>query len=277
MTHLYWGDPNEEFSLRLAKTLVDSGADILEIGVPYTDPMCDGPVFQRACHRAIAAGTTPIDVFEGIRKLRTTGTTQPIYLTSYFGPIFKMGITPWMKRAQSVGVSGLIIPDILLEEQQELEREATKYSLSVIQFATVYSSTERLKQIIAASTDFIYCIALPGVTGDKHHVIVRPQPKQSRSQHRDPTGSPRFLSVARDDIKLLIHRIKSLTDLPIYVGFGIRSGEDVQEILSYGADGIIVGSAIATIYEKYMDKNNSEESSLREISLLIRGLKNVSR
>lgn len=246
MTHLYWGDPNQEFSLRLAKTLVDSGADILEIGVPYTDPMCDGPVFQRACHRAIAAGTTPQDVFDGIRQLRTDGITQPIYLTSYFGPIFKMGISPWMKQAQSIGVQGLIIPDILLEEQQELCREAKKNNLSVIQFATVYSSEERLKQIIKASTDFIYCISLPGVTGDA--------------------------AGERNKLKALIRSVKDLTLLPIYVGFGIRNAADAKEILSFGADGIIVGSAIATIYEKNIDTKNIEKQSLGEVSSFVRSL-----
>lgn len=243
MTHLYWGDPNERFSSQLAKTLIDSGADILEIGVPYTDPMCDGPVFQRACHRAIAAGTTPQDVFDGIGQLRKGGVTHSIYLTSYFGPIFKMGVAKWMKKAQSVGVQGLIIPDILLEEQKESRREAKKHHLSVIQFATVYSSEERLKHVIAASTDFIYCIALPGVTGDA--------------------------AGERNKLEALIRSVKRLTSLPIYVGFGIRNAADAKEILSYGADGIIVGSAIAAIYEKYIDKKNMENESLTEISTLI--------
>lgn len=250
MTHLYWGDPSQEFSLQLAKTLVDSGADILEIGVPYTDPMCDGPVFQRACHRAIAAGTTPIDVFEGIRKLRTEGVTQPIYLTSYFGPIFKMGITQWMKRAQLVGVQGLIVPDILLEEQKDLQKEAKKRNLSVIQFATVYSSEERLRQIIKASTDFIYCIALPGVTGDA--------------------------AGGRNKLRELMRSVKRLTSLPIYVGFGIRSAEDAKEILSYGADGIIIGSAIAAIYERYIDKKDEEKQSLSRISQFVHSLAVIS-
>lgn len=252
MTHLYWGDPNKQFSSQLARTLVDSGADILEIGVPYTDPMCDGPVFQRACHRAIAAGTTPQDVFEGIEQLRNDGVAHPIYLTGYFGPIFKMGLATWMKKAQAVGVQGLIIPDILLEEQYELRREARKHNLSVIQFATVYSSAERLKQIVAASTDlpaqagFIYCIALPGVTGD--------------------------VAGEREKLKKLIQSIKRLTALPIYVGFGIRNADDAKEILSFGADGIIVGSAIASLYEKCIGAKDVEKQSLRQVSVLVRSL-----
>lgn len=252
MTHLYWGDPNQEFSFALAKTLLDAGTDILEVGVPYTDPMCDGPVFQSACHRAIAAGTTPLDVFAGIRKIRDAGYQQPIYLTSYFGPIFKMGIEKWVKQAKEVGVAGLIIPDILLEEQTELRQQAKKFKLSIIQFATVYSSEARLKQIVNASNDlpaqtgFIYCIALPGVTGDA--------------------------AGERNKLRQLINTIKRLTSLPIHVGFGIRSKENARDILADGADGIIVGSAIAAIYEKYLGENDMEKKSLTEISRLVYSL-----
>lgn len=254
MTHLYWGDPNQGFSFDLAKTLLDAGTDILEVGVPYTDPMCDGPVFQAACHRAIAAGTTPLDVFAGIRKIRDAGYPQPIYLTSYFGPIFKMGIETWMKKAKEVQVAGLIIPDILLEEQTELQQQAKRYGLSVIQFATVYSSSERLKQIIAASTHlpaqagYIYCIALPGVTGDA--------------------------SVEQQRLETLIKKIKTMTELPIYVGFGIRTPEDVATILSYGADGVIVGSAIAKQYESSIATD--VHATLPEIHQFVKSLKLVT-
>lgn len=240
VTHLYYGDPNKEFSDKLAQTLIESGADILEIGIPYTDPVCDGEVFQRACQRALIRGTTPKDVFDGIKRLHSK---TPIYLTSYYAPIYKIGIEKFVAQAKIAGVTGLIIPDILLEEQGELRKACNKHGLSLIQFATVYSSKERLKHIIEVSTDFIYCVSLPGVTGE---------------------GS--------DYSKLLklLKLLKSLTDKKIYVGFGIKSEEDVKNILGMGADGVIVGSAIARIYEKYLQQ---PEKSLPEIATFIKKMK----
>ncbi|OGG19848.1 tryptophan synthase subunit alpha, partial [Candidatus Gottesmanbacteria bacterium RIFCSPHIGHO2_02_FULL_40_13] len=167
MTHLYFGDPSEEFSLKLAETLLIGGVDILEVGIPYTDPVCDGEVFQRACKRALSNGMTPLQVLKGINRIREKGCKNPIYLTSYFAPIYKIGLKKFVTAAKSTGVTGLIIPDLLLEEQQNLRRLTDKYSLSLIQFATVYSTKKRLKEIIQASTNFIYCVSLPGVTGDR--------------------------------------------------------------------------------------------------------------
>lgn len=243
MTHLYFGDPNREFSLRLAKTLVNAGADMLEIGIPYTDPVCDGQVFQRACKRSLEQGINPFGVLDGIKRLRKGGIEKPIYVTSYYGPIFKIGIERFAKLGKEVGVKGLIVPDILLEEQQELRRACDKYGLSLIQFATVYSSKERLEQIIRASTDFIYCVSLPGVTGDK--------PERSK-------------------LLKLLKLLKQTTNRKILVGFGIKSKEDVRKILSYGAEGVIIGSAITSIYEAYIKK---PETSLYQISSFVKDLK----
>ena len=224
MTHIYWGDPSGEFSLKLAKTLDTSGADILEIGVPYTDPICDGDVFQRACSRALANGATPFKVIDGIKQLRNIGVTKPIYLTSYYGPIFKIGADSFVKRAVEARVNGLIVPDILLEEQGELRKACDRKHLSLIQFATIYSTRERLKKICQASRDFIYCISLPGVTGDRVN--------------------------DKDKLKKLIQQIQSITSKKIYVGFGIDSSQKAKEILGFGSEGVIVGSAIIRSYDK---------------------------
>ncbi len=243
MTHLYYGDPDEEFSLKLAETLLDAGADILEVGIPYTDPVCDGEVFQRACKRALENGITPVKVLEGIREIRAKGYKQKIYLTSYFGPIFTIGIEKFVRNAKKAGVDGLIVPDILLEEQYELREACDRFGLSLIQFATIYSSRERIKQIADVSTDFIYCISLPGVTGDK---------------------------AENKKLVKLVKLIKSITIKPIFVGFGIKSPNEVKEILRLGADGVIVGSAIAKFYEENID---NPEKSLSKISSFIKTLK----
>jgi len=252
MTHLYFGDPRGEFSGKLAETLLDAGADILEVGIPYADPVCDGEVFQRACKRALENGITPIKVLEGIRKIRDKGYKQKIYLTSYYGPIFKIGIEKFVQNAKKAGVDGLIVPDILLEEQKELQLACRRYGLSVIQFATVYSTRERLKEIIKSSTDlpaqagFIYCVSIPGVTGDG-------------------ADNKKLVKLVK-----LIKSVKSITKKPIYVGFGIKSPIDVKNILQMGADGVIVGSAIARIYEENIADSFK---SLPKISTFIKTLK----
>ena len=245
MTHLYFGDPSERFSIQLAQTLVENGADALEIGIPYTDPVCDGEVFQRSCARALKNGTTPYDVLEGISKLLRTLTT-PIYLTSYYGPIFKIGVPKFVRMAKQAGATGLIVPDLLLEEQSELSAACTQYGLSLIQFATVYSTKQRLKKIISVSNDFIYCIALPGVTGDRHK---------------------------KNKLPKLLKLLKSKIHKKILVGFGISSGKDVKEIIKMGADGIIVGSAIARIYESHID---NPKSTLQKVGAFVKSLKGVT-
>lgn len=244
MTHLYFGDPSKEFSQQLAKTLSDSGADVLEIGIPYTDPVCDGEVFQRACKRALEGGVNPFDVIHAVKKLREAGVQKPMYLTSYYGPVFKKGIEKFVRLAHEAGVQGLIIPDLLLEEQEELRDACDKYTLSLIQFATVYSSKERLKQIIRASTDFIYCIALPGVTGD-------------RSGHKA-------------SLNKLFKKLRKLTKKKIFVGFGIRSKQDARQVIDMGADGVIIGSAITRIYEKDIFH---PEKSLPKIASFVKEIK----
>lgn len=247
MTHLYWGDPTAGFSFQLAKTLLDSGADMLEVGIPYTDPVCDGEVFQRACTRAITGGMTPLKVFDGIERLRDAGYAQPIYLTSYYGPICAMGAETVARKAKAVGVTGCIVPDLLLEEQGEFRKVCGKYGLSVIQFATVYSSKERLHDMCEASTDFIYCIALPGITGDKRR--------------------------NKDDVKQIVRSLKQLSEKEIFVGFGISSPLEAKEILSFDADGIIVGSAITKLYET---KTVQPNKKLPEIASFVKHLKAVT-
>lgn len=253
MTHLYYGDPTEVFSLQLAKTLVDSGADILEIGIPYTDPVCDGEVFQRACQRGLNNGINPYKVLDGIKKWRKQGIRKPIYLTSYYGPIFKIGVEKFTRLAKDAGVNGLIVPDLLLEEQEDLGKYIARVRplgnlrsdpLSLVQFATVYSSRERLLKICKESNDFIYGMSLPGVTGDEGDKYEK--------------------------VHKLIDDIKSISDKKVYIGFGIKSGEDAKKIIRYGADGIIIGSKIGRIYGKNL---KDPFSTLAEISKFIKQIK----
>lgn len=224
MTHLYYGDVSPEFSQKIALVLVSAGADMLEIGIPYSDPVCDGTIFQTACRQALQKGITPDDVFAGIGKIRQK-TAKPIYLTSYFGPIFKIGVEKFLGKAKSSGVNGLIIPDLPLEEQQ--------YKLPLVQFATVYSDEERLRQIVQASRDFIYVMSMSGITGDKYS--------------------------GRENLKKIIKLVKNITNKKTLVGFGIRTAEEAAEITDLGADGVIIGSRIAEIYNQVSNENDSLE------------------
>ncbi len=248
MTHLYFGDPSEGFSLKFAKTLLENGADILEIGMPYSDPVSDGEVFQRACKRALEAGVTPPKVFAGIKKL---GFKVTIYVTSYFGPVFKMGVEKFLIKVKEVRAQGVIIPDMLLEEQDDLLKLGKKYGVEVIQFATPYSTPERLKKIVAAAqktkSSFIYCVSAPGVTGVKDKL-----PKE--------TGN-------------LIKRVKKLTKIPVFVGFGISKPGHVQQVIKAGGDGVIVGSAISRIYEGNL---KNPEKTLPEIAKFVASLKKAT-
>ncbi len=246
MTHIYYGDPDEEFSLNLGETLLKSGTDILEIGIPYTDPVCDGEVFQRACKRAIDNRVTPFKVLEGISKLRKKGYKQKIYLTSYFGVIFKIGIEKFINEAKKSRVDGLIVPDILLEEQGDLQKICDKYRLPLIQFATVYSTKDRLKKICQTSKDFIYCISVPGVTGDDNVDRVR--------------------------LQTLIQKLQIMSANDVYVGFGIDSAQKARQICDLGADGVIIGSAIARIYEKYIRSGKSVQDSFSQVKTFVNSI-----
>lgn len=243
MTHLYYGEVSQEFSEELALTLVSAGTDLLEIGIPYSDPVCDGEIFQTACRRALKQGIIPDDVFGGIKKIRQK-TIIPIYLTSYFAPIFKIGIRNFLSRARESGVNGLIIPDLPLEEQQDFRKYCIKENLSLIQFATVYTSEERLKKIIAASVDFIYVISLPGITGDNN-------PGQK-------------------NLKKLLDMIKNKTAKKIYAGFGIRTPAQAAKIVNLGADGIVIGSRIAEIYNEQHENRDECFEKIRKLVINVK-------
>lgn len=241
MTHLYFGDPSEMFSLRLAQTLTDNGADILEIGIPYSDPVADGPVFQRACSQALEGGTTPLKVLAGIRRMREQGIKQPIYITSYIGPIFKMGVQKFTQEVTKAGAQGIITPDILLEEQKELLHFAKKYQVNVVQFVTPYSSDARIQTMLRYTQGFLYCVSVPGVTGSRDKVARQ------------------TLDLVKRVIRI---RIKMSSTIPIYVGFGISKPAQVRQIIKAGADGVIIGSAIGSLYEKSLEDPDKALSNI---------------
>ncbi len=246
MTHVYYGDPVSTFSDRLMETLLDNGADILELGIPYSDPVCDGPTFQQACMRSLAAGTTPEDCFEGIRKLRAKGYTQPVVITTYYNSIFMMGEERFMKRVKEVGAQAVIVPDIIKEESISLEKAAQKFAVDLIPFATPHSTKERLGFVLKNAHGFVYTMALSSTTG-------------ARAQ-------------ASSKILKTIKLVKKVSPLPVLVGFGISSLTQAKHYIDGGADGVIIGSAIAKYYEKYLQE---PQKALTEIADFIKSIKSI--
>jgi len=245
MAHVYYGDPSEEFSLKLIETLAENGADIIELGIPFSDPIADGAVFQEACRRALDGGTTPAKCIEGIRRLRDKGLEAPIVVTTYFNIPYVMGFERFLNKIRDAGAQGVLFPDLPLEEAKPLKELVSKSGLKLILQAAPTTSPERLKQILAEASGFIYLISVEGVTGAKL--------KTQSSTFR------------------LIKTVRRLSTIPIMVGFGVSRREHAEALVAMGADGVAVGSAYARIYSENL-KNPFQK--LDEVAKLAREIKN---
>ncbi|MBC7130927.1 tryptophan synthase subunit alpha, partial [Candidatus Bathyarchaeota archaeon] len=244
MAHVYYGDPCEDFSLKLIETLAEAGADIIEFGIPFSDPIADGATFQAACERALKAGVTPAKCLEGVRKLRSRGLKAPIILTTYFNIPYTMGVENFLEKAKAADVQGILIPDLPIEEAEPLLGMAEERGLHLILQVAPTTSRTRLSRILAEASGFIYLIGLEGVTGSR-----------LRSQ--------------KATVKL-IRSVKEKTDTPVMVGFGISSAAHAEVLVAAGADGVVVGSAYARIYAENL---NDPYRKLPEIAELAREIK----
>ena len=224
MPHVYYGDPNEEFSLKLIKTLVGNGPDLIEFGIPFSDPTADGPTFQLACERALREGMTPIKCFQGIRKLRKEGITIPIIVTTYYNIPYVYGITSFIKTIHDAGAQAILVPNLPIEEAQPLFAASRKYHIDVILQVSPATSQSRIQHIVDAAKGFIYIINVEGVTG-------------ARNRFHKSTFQ-------------LIDTVRKHTGIPLLAGFGISQHHHAEAMVAAGADGVIVGSAYAKIYER---------------------------
>ncbi|MFL2844480.1 MAG: tryptophan synthase subunit alpha [Alphaproteobacteria bacterium] len=222
------GDPDIELSQMILESLPLGGADIIEIGMPFSDPMADGPSIQESSLRSLNNGHDMNKTLMMIERFRIKDKETPIVLMGYFNPILQFGVKSFINRCEEVGVDGLIVVDLPIEHSDEICIPAQKSGIDFINFITPTTNKERLKQILNVSSGFLYFVSIAGITGTK----------------------------APDNkiIEELIKNVKQNTDLPIGVGFGIKSSSQVEEISNF-SDAIVVGSAIVNEIDSLKIKN----------------------
>lgn len=210
------GDPDLETTAKALQVLDAAGADIIELGVPYSDPLADGPVIQAAATKALQRGTRLNHVLEMVQSVSPT-LRSPIILFTYYNPILNRGIQPFLKQIKDAGVAGLVVPDLPLEEAAGLLKPAAEIGIDVTLLVAPTSSAERIEAIARQSQGFIYLVSVTGVTGMRSGIETR--------------------------VEDLLQQIRQLTDKPIGVGFGISEPKQAQQVKDWGADAVIVGSA----------------------------------
>ena len=229
VTFLTAGDPDPETSLALVQALPAAGADVIELGMPFTDPMADGPAIQMSSQRALKAGQTLKKTLELVRAFRGSDDATPLVLMGYYNPIYVYGVDRFLRDAKVAGVDGLIIVDLPPEEDEELCLPALKAGLNFIRLATPTTDDKRLPAVLANTSGFVYYVSITGITG---------------------AATPDAEKVAA-----AVARIKRHTKLPVAVGFGVRTAEQAAGIAS-GADGVVVGSALVNVLKGSLDVND---------------------
>lgn len=240
------GDPDRETSAAILEGLPAAGADLIELGMPFSDPMADGPSIQASSLRALRAGASLSHTIELVREFRNRNNETPVVLMGYFNPIFSYGVDAFIGDAAAAGIDGLIIVDLPPEEDEDLCLPALKAGLNFIRLAAPTTDEARLPRVLANTSGFVYYVSIRGITG---------------------AASPDVASVGE-----AVARIKRHTALPVAVGFGIRTPEQVAAIAAV-ADAAVVGSAIVDVVAKGLDANGKAGPSLvKEVLGLVRSL-----
>ncbi|MFC1512650.1 tryptophan synthase subunit alpha [bacterium] len=248
------GYPDTLTTEKVLLTLAESGADLIEIGVPFSDPVADGPIIQEASYKALVKGINLDCIFNIVKKARKK-IDVPIVLMSYYNPILAYGLSNAVKMAKKSGVDGFIIPDLLPEDADEFNKLLKEDNLAQIFLVTINSSEERIKKICRKSTGFIYLVSRFGVTGPSRSFSVSGSRSGSRafsvsgSKNLSMRRAAEQPSLALNPIKDKIKLIKKYTKTPIAVGFGISNPKQAKQIAKIG-DAVIVGSAIVKIMNK---------------------------
>lgn len=229
------GDPSLAVTEAVVPALVSGGADLIEIGIPYSDPLADGPTIQLAAQRALDAGTTIAKVHETVKRLRDQGVDVPLLYLVYYNCIFRHGEDRFVADAAAAGIDGLIVPDLPLEVGESLRQKANDAGLDLIYLLAPTSTTERIQRTAERASGFIYCVSLTGVTGVRTEISAALEP--------------------------FLNRVRKATDIPLAVGFGISTPDQAAQVASV-ADGVIVGSAlINSIHENATSPEAAAEAA----------------
>src|SRR4051812_43559105 len=242
------GDPDMETSFAILEKLPAAGADVIELGVPFSDPMADGPAVQASSVRALKSGATLVKVLKMVEKFRKADKTTPIVLMGYYNPIHAYGTARFARDVAAAGVDGLIVVDLPIEEDEVLRVPAKAQGVDLIRFVTPTTDEARLKRIAAKASGYLYYVSVAGVTGTK--------------------------AVPEDEVRDALTRVKVATDLPCTVGFGIRNVQQAAAIARV-ADGVVVGSAIVSKVAENL--NASRERVITEVLELARALASSTR
>jgi tryptophan synthase alpha chain len=243
------GDPSLDATLKFVIALAEAGADVIELGIPFSDPLADGPVIQRASERALKAGTTLASVLDLVRRIRQSNSAAseiPIVLFGYFNPIVQMGLEKFAAGASSAGADGVLVTDLTPEESSDYRRILAAHNLDTVFLAAPTSTDERIDKISAATSGFLYLISRTGVTGAKDSLP--------------------------DDLPALIRRVRSHTNVPLAVGFGISLPGHVS-VLGGLADAAVIGSSLVSEIEKA----ESVDAAAQALGARIRSLKEAGK
>lgn len=248
IAYVMGGDPDLETTEKVVEALIVGGADIIELGIPFSDPIADGKSIQQAAVRSLSAGTRPSDVLEIVGRVKKEHDV-PIAIMTYYNVLYSPGLDNFLADAKRAGVDGLIIPDLPLDETAEYSKLAKKHGLDTILLAAPTTSPDRMKQLVKHSTGFLYLVSLLGVTG-------------ARSQLSDETLD-------------LVRSAKRYTKgkIPLGVGFGISKPEHVRAVLAAGADAVIVGSSIVNM----VSSGKPRDKMLRDVENYVRSLKTATK
>jgi tryptophan synthase alpha chain len=235
-------DPNPETTVQAIKALDALGADVIELGVPYSDPLADGPTIQAAATRALQGGTTLNRVLDVVREATAT-VTAPIVMFTYFNPIMARGAETFCRQVKEAGAAGLLVPDIPLEETDHIRSVATAAGIELVLLATPTTPPGRMERIAASSQGFVYLVSVTGVTGIRGSMESR--------------------------VEGLVSTLKGMTAKSVAVGFGVSGPEQARQIKNWGADGVIVGSALV----KALGEAGSSEEGLKRMTELARSIR----
>ena len=249
------GDPDYATSLELAKALPKAGADLIELGMPFTDPMADGVAIQAAGLRALKGGQTLIKTLAMVRDFRKDNDDTPIVLMGYYNPIYIYGVNKFLVDAKAAGVDGLIVVDLPPEEDVELCLPALKAGLNFIRLATPTTDDKRLPAVLNNTSGFVYYVSIAGITGSAAPDVGK--------------------------VSAAVERIKRHTQLPVAVGFGVRNAESARAIAA-GADGVVVGSALIDVLRANLDADGKAGPNLVKavtdlVSEIARGVRSAAK